>query len=603
MTPFRKTVRKVSTAIAVFLLAAAPFAAAVQYGIIDCDDHQYVKDLDWVVAGLGGEGLVRKAFTDVGNAIWMPLTWISYAADYTVSKLAGADPFGLMHAGSIAVHALNAVCVWWFLSLLGCAGKCRFVSVFATLFWAMHPLRVESVVWIASRKDVLSMFWLLLSLISWVKWRSGRGRLPYVASMAFFVCGAMCKPSVMVFPILCILVDWITGKVPRNISEMRSPDFWGRDEVRWILGYGVPVFLSGAVAYSAMLVQGLGGATEELSGVPLWWRLLNAATSLGIYLLHVFWPVDLCIQPQCRYPELPRLAVAGLATCAVLLYAGWRLWKRMGTTGNSADRTVFCGLLWFAVSLVPFLGIANFGEHAFADRFTYIPALGLSVAVSVAAARFSQIAPRNVFAGSMGICALLGFLSWRQTGFWKDSFSIWSRTLEVDGAKNHNALMSCAEYYFDVTHDLEKAISYFDQLWEVKPKRAGGIADFHVMALCELGRRDEAKEVLRKYREWVEWYLNEMAKKGHVPMQSFYQHDLARCVYLMGDKSLVKIAEEEIDRLEKIMPPRKDLLYVKGLLFRHLGYDRKAIDCWKKIDTVKSNEKMAFAFVKKMIDG
>ena len=163
--------------------------------------------------------------------------------------------------------------------------------------------------------------------------------------------------------------------------------------------------------------------------------------------------------------------------------------------------------------------------------------------------------------------------------------------------------MSCAEYYFDVPHDLDKAVMYFERLWEIKPKRAGGIADFHVMALCELGKRDEARKVLQKYREWVDWYLKEMARKGHVPMQSFYQYDLARCVYFMGDKGLVKIAGEEIARLEKIMPPRKDLLYVKGLLFRHLGDGQKAQDCWRKIDTVKSGEKMTFEFVKKIITG
>lgn len=597
-------VRKVATAIVIFLLAAAPFAAAVRYGVIDCDDYRYVKELDWVVAGLGSESLVRKAFTDVSNAIWMPLTWISYAADYTLSRLIGCDPFGLMHAGSILVHALNAVLVWWLLSLLGCGGKYRFIPAFAALFWAMHPLRVESVVWIASRKDVLSMFWLLLSLISWVKRRGDSGRAMYAASMVFLVLGAMCKPSVMVFPVLCFLADWIVGRIPCNITALKSPDYWGREEVRWITGYIVPVLISGAVGYSAMVVQGLGGATEELSGVPLWWRILNAETSLGIYLFHTLWPVDLCIQPQCRYPGLPRLVIVGTAASAMIFFAAWRCWKRVRAADGAFDRMVLCGLLWFVISLVPFLGIANFGEHAFADRFTYIPALGLSVVLSALIARLSGAMPRSGLACAiMTICGLLGVATWRQTGFWKDSFTVWSRTLEVDGPLNHNAVMSCAEHYFDVPHDLGKAVGYFERLWEIKPKRAGGIADFHVMALCELGRRDEAWRVLQKYREWVDWYLKEMARKGHAPMQSFYQYDLAKCVYFMGDKALMKIAEEEIARLEKIMPPRKDLLYVKGLMYRHLGDEQKALECWRKIDTVKSGEKMTFRFVKKMIDG
>ena len=596
--------RKAVTSIVIFLLAAAPFAAAVRYGVIDCDDYQYVKDLDWVVAGLGGERLMEKAFTDVGNAIWMPLTWISYAADYEISGLIGIDPFGLMHTVSILVHALNAVLVYWLLSILGCGGKCRLAPVFAALVWAIHPLRVESVVWIASRKDVLSMFWLLLSLISWKKWRIGNGKALYAASMVFLICGAMCKPSVMVFPVLCFLTDWIAGRIPRNITDLRSPDFWGREEIRWIAGYVVPALISGMVGYSAMVVQSIGGATEELSVVPLWWRLLNAVTSLGIYLFHTLWPVDLCIQPQCRYPGLPRLVFVGTAASAMLLFAVWRYWKRVKAADNEHDRMVLCGLLWFVISLVPFLGLANFGEHAFADRFTYIPALGLSIVLSVIIGGLYNVLPRSCWACAIiGICGLFGVATWRQTGHWKDSFTIWSRTLEVDGPINHNAVMSCAEHYFDVPHNLDKAVMYFERLWEIKPKRAGGIADFHVMALCELGKRVEAWKVLQKYREWVDWYLKEMARKGHVPMQSFYQYDLARCVYFMGDKGLVKIAEEEIARLEKIMPPRKDLLYVKGLLFRHLGDEQKAQDCWRKIDTVKSGEKMTFEFVKKLLPG
>ena len=201
--------------VAVFLIAALPFARTVRYGIVNCDDYDYVQH----AAEPGG-------LWDVREAIWMPLTWLSYKADLGVAGWLdgdegrpGAAPaeaayrrraaaYRLMHAHSVLVHAVNAVLLWCLLRLVlarvcggGGARALDLVAGAAALFWAVHPLRCESVCWIASRKDVLSMAWLLLALILWV-----RGR--WAAAVGSFALSAMCKPSAMVFTPLAFVLDW-----------------------------------------------------------------------------------------------------------------------------------------------------------------------------------------------------------------------------------------------------------------------------------------------------------------------------------------------------------------------------------------------------------
>ena len=292
----------------VFLAAVLPFIRAVCYGIVNLDDYWYVAMHDPIIAGLGWDG-IKFAFTSLDEAIWMPLTWISYMIDHS---LFGIGNWGAFHAHSILLHGLNAVLVY--LLLLKIVGfmvgrntlHLEFICAIAATIWACHPLRCESAVFIASRKDVLSLFFELLAILFWFR----DGRRSYWASLFCFTLAGMAKPSVMTFPILCFLVDFFIRRSARPF--------------RYIL----PFAMAAALGWFAGFAQAAGGATEDVFGSPFWYKLVNAATSFGLYLWNTVWPLDLAPEYLIQWPEWPRLCFLGIPICVAV--CGWlarRLWR------------------------------------------------------------------------------------------------------------------------------------------------------------------------------------------------------------------------------------------------------------------------------------
>ena len=585
----------------VFSVGVLPFLRAILYGLVNLDDYWYVATHDEITAGVGWSG-IRFAFTCLEESIWMPLTWLSYMIDHSLAKvleaMAGlcADAAhervatGIMHAHSILIHGLNAVLVWRLLCRVAVfvarqepsgglqagrpdgaearleAAPCRagamWVCALAALLWAVHPLRCESVAFIASRKDVLSMFWMLAAMLFWLKRERGNGPRMYAISIACFVLAAMAKPSVMTFPALCFLLD-----------------FFVRRRVR-PLDYVPPLALAAALGAFAGHAQAAGGATVDFLGVPYWYRLVNAAVSFGLYIWNTICPTALA--PQCiiKWPEWPRLCVPGLAMCAVaggwlahralcywrqresLVTVEWRgltpLWS---FTGDRAP--AFAGFAWFAVSVAPMLGIVGFGYHAMADRFTYIPAIGLSIAAVAAWARWDvarrsrEGEPIPGRSGRCGIAAasvmaaavvLYGAFAWRQTGYWRDDGTLFSRTIEVDGDGNAAAHGILANWCFEFPHDLEKCVAHFEKasksgLWYIEAS-----FEVYIFALCELGREREVPALLKKYDEWVlgierdsRWGKGSGRAKF---MRGIYQ--FSRVAYLVTQPELRRAAEEEL---------------------------------------------------------
>jgi len=287
------------TALALMCLSAAPFIGACAYGLINFDDYDYittemVQDL-WSV-----EKSLTCFFTDLSHSIWMPLTWLSYAVDYALF----GDWYGGFHLHSILVHAVNAVLFWQLLRQVFAdrvsAGRLGALCFAGAAFWALHPLRCESVVFLSSRKDVLSLFWELLALIAWVKGsRATPAREPQWSACACvcFAIGAMCKPSIMTFPALCLVLD---AFVFRRVSFER---------------YLKPFAFAVILALFASWQQHTGGALAEGASETLVQRLADAAAAFGIYVRNTLVPTGLSVQCVKRWPELPRFLVGGSVIC------------------------------------------------------------------------------------------------------------------------------------------------------------------------------------------------------------------------------------------------------------------------------------------------
>ncbi|MGH7996288.1 MAG: tetratricopeptide repeat protein [Opitutaceae bacterium] len=384
------------------------YSRTAGFGFINLDDPVYVTENPMVRAGLSWAGVVW-AFTAPSD-YWHPLAWLSHMLDCQLYGLSA----GGHHMTSVIWHALNAVLVFFvFRRLTGGAWR----SAFAAALFAWHPLRVESVAWIAERKDVMSGFFFLLTILAYARYAAARsaGRpalRAYLLTLAGFAAGLMSKPMVVTLPCVLLLLDyWPLARQPP----------W---PVRRLVFEKLPFFaLSGAAAVATVLMQKSSGAF--VLSLPLGARLENAVVSLARYVGKFVWPFDLIV---CyRHPDWwPAGAV--LASAALVLgLAALAWWQRRNRPW------IATGLAWFLVTLLPVLGIVQVGLQAMADRYTYLPMLGIELALvpclPALATRPWRIAGTCAALVLLGACALR---TWNQEGDWRNSEALFRHALRVD---------------------------------------------------------------------------------------------------------------------------------------------------------------------------
>jgi hypothetical protein len=456
---------------AALLLAAAvtvTFLPATEASFLDLDDTAYVTRNPMVLAGLSWPG-VRWAFTSAGYAAnWHPLTWLSHMLDTT---LAGTDP-RLPHWGNLTLHllaslALMAVLRRW-------TGRLAAPAVAAAIF-ALHPLRAESVAWVAERKDVLATLLWMLTLLAWNRYASRPGALPYLASAGTFAAALMAKPTAVTLPCVLLLLDrWPLG---RWRSARDLPPLLAEKAPLLVLALA-----SGLVTLEA---QRRGGSLDLALPVPLPWRLANAATWAVGYLGRTLWPADLAAfypHPGSAIP-LPRLSLAllllGGATLAV-----HALRRRLPH--------LLTGWLWYLVVLLPMSGIVQAGGQAGADRYTYLPSAGL-VLLLAPAGRLARRVTLPLAGASLLAVALLASTTRLQCGFWRDSVTLYTRALTVtrDNWFVHNNLGTLL-FQGD---DLRGAEEHYRRVVDLRPDLPLGWYNLGG-ALYFQGRKGEALEAL-----------------------------------------------------------------------------------------------------------
>jgi len=405
------------------LLVAATLAfynPIVRNQFVDFDDMAYILKNSHVQGGLTWD-TVKWSFTTFYYGNWHPLTWMSHALDYQIFRL---NPIG-HHYTSLLLHTANAVLL--FLLLWRATGFTWPSLVVAALF-ALHPVNVESVAWAAERKNVLSMLFFLLALHAYDRYaRTGR-RYFYLAVTIFFALGLMAKPQIVTLPFVLLLWDYwplqrmgagsATGGLPASVTP-RSFSFLVREKL--------PLFvLAAGDSVVTVIAQRAGNTVRTLSEVSVSARLENVFVSYVRYLGKAFWPSPLV--PMYPHPgnSLPAWQVVGAVALMLLLSALALRWRER--------RYLLVGWLWFLGTLVPMIGIVTVGDQAMADRYGYLPFIGLFVAVVWAlGAAASERGIRGVWltASAVGVLFLLGSLTHRQLGYWRDNETLWRYTLSV----------------------------------------------------------------------------------------------------------------------------------------------------------------------------
>jgi tetratricopeptide (TPR) repeat protein len=404
------------------LLAYLP---VLQNGFVNYDDPDYVTENPVVQNGLTFAG-IRWAFTGWHASNWHPLTWLSHMADCGLFRL---NPAG-HHFVNVLFHSANTALVFLLIARLT---QKIWPSVLVALLFAWHPLHVESVAWVAERKDVLSTFFALLALLSYAKLgetaadqkaRSGRC---FGLCLLFFALSLLAKPMFVTLPFIFLLLDfWPLNRFP--LSAFRLPLF-GR-----LLLEKIPFFGLAAVSCAVTFFAQRQEAVATLQKVPLDLRLENVVVSYADYLAGTFCPLNLAV----FYPLPKHIPLTVLILSAAILIAI----SVLAVRGIRSRPYILMGWLWFLGTLVPVIGLVQVGDQALADRYTYFPLIGIFLILALAACEFASRLPGAqkpllVIAGV--VCAACLLLTEKQISYWRDSETLFRHALAVtdDNALAH----------------------------------------------------------------------------------------------------------------------------------------------------------------------
>jgi tetratricopeptide (TPR) repeat protein len=383
------------------------YGRVIGFNFVDYDDYQYIIQNPFIQQGLSAVS-IRWAFTSFYASNWHPLTWLSHLLDM---HLFGLRPAGY-HAVSILLHAMNTLLL---AQLLRMYTKTRWRSFLVALLFAIHPLHVESVAFIAERKDLLCTCFFLLTMISYYRYTQGPGISRYAVMAGLFICALLAKPMAVTLPCLLLLLDyWPLDR------------FNATTRLTLILEKVPLLLLSAASCIVTYLAQQAGQSVVSAARSSLPLNLANALRSYGIYLLDTFLPTKLAVFYP--FPKPFPWVEAGAGLLALLLISALVVYLRR------RHPYLLVGWLWFLGTLIPVIGIVRVGLQSHADRYTYIPSIGLFIAFvwgcSALGGRFARLRV-PLWAASSMLLVVFSILSWQQVGTWRDGKALFAHALEV----------------------------------------------------------------------------------------------------------------------------------------------------------------------------
>ena len=404
-----------------FLLALATilvYGSLASHPFLNYDDDGYIVKNAHVQAGLSWRTL-GWALTTADMANWHPVTWLSHALDVQIfGNWAGGH-----HLVSLALHAVNAILLYLLLArATGFAER----SLFVAALFALHPINVESVAWMAERKNLLSTFFFLLALGAYGAYARKPSRQRYFLVAGWFALGLASKPMLVTFPFVLLLVDfWPLGRL-RNGTTPSGARLSPQQPWQALVMEKLPLLALSAASSAITVIAQRGTALSALGELPLGTRIQNAIFSYSMYVWKVFWPVDLAP----IYPHPGNTLAAYQILFALLFLASVSAWA---WHFRRERPYLLTGWFWFLGTLVPVIGIVQVGAQAMADRYAYLPLIGIFVMCVWGAAEFA--AARNLLTAfrvsAVLVAGILAMLTWRQLQYWKTPVDLWSHTLSA----------------------------------------------------------------------------------------------------------------------------------------------------------------------------
>jgi len=440
------------------------FCQSARFAFVNFDDDAYVYNNPKITKGLNISG-IEWAFTHVHSENWHPVTTISHMLNFS---LFGLRPAG-HHLVNVAFHALAAVLLFTTLrEMTAMPGRSAWVAA----AWAIHPLRAESVAWVSEMKDDLSGFFFMLTLLAYVRHaRSPATKGWYYWALVLFAAGLLCKPILVTVPFLLLLLDfWPLGRHhlgPRRLLIEKLPF----------------IALSAASCFATVFAQ--KGALKHLENITFPWRAGNAAVSIGIYIWKTFVPCNLAVlypHPGVHLPVFEIVLNAGLVTA--ISWAAIHLRRKYPW--------LWTGWFWFLGMLVPVLGFMQVGVQAYADRYTYLPQIGLLIAIAWEANVLFKLLPNGDFLlKTVGIATIGGLMAIAmiQTAHWRNSETLWRHTLAV--TTNNSRAHQIFGLWLQDQQRFEEACEQQREALQISENDADAHNNL-ANALVALGRIDEA---------------------------------------------------------------------------------------------------------------
>ena len=433
----------------------------VRNGFVGYDDQGYITENTHVSTGLSWPNIVW-AFKSDEQANWHPLTWISHMAD---CQMFGLNPAG-HHFINILLHTTNTLLIFFLLKQMT---RELWASALVAAFFGWHPLHVESVAWASERKDVLSTFFWLLTMIVYVKYTRKPGAFAYLAALVLFACALMSKPMAVTLPFVLLLMDFWPLNRFASVDRNATHDFSNQNPgislrtIAFLVLEKLPFFaLSLLDCYVTFLVQKSGGAVLSVAALPFSYRFANALWSYLRYISNLLCPMGLSV----IYPYKAHLPVVLVAISIVLLV----IWSGLFLVWRKKFRYLLVGWLWFLGTLVPTIGLIQVGAQSMADRYMYIPSIGLFILIVWGIKDLIRFNPacRNycLVAGATALTLCLVMTSW-QIRYWRDTVTLFVHAIKVTG-DNGVAYFTLGTVY-EQTGDRTNALALYKKSVEIDP--------------------------------------------------------------------------------------------------------------------------------------
>ncbi len=444
--------------IVIFLIAASFFAFGRIVGneFVNFDDYAYITENNYIQSGINLES-IKWAFSDVFLANWHPLTLLSHALDWS---LFGANAAG-HHLINLLLHIGSVLLLFLFLNRMT---KNLWSSAFVAALFALHPLRVESVAWAAERKDVLSMFFGMASIYAYAYYLESSKLSRYFLCLILFALSLMSKPMLVTLPFVLLLLDyWPLGRWQKVLSAPTERHYKIAGRLLW---EKAPfVFLTIASSIATFWAQNKGNTVASMEHLRFSVRIANAIISYVSYLRKTFWPVDLSVFYPYEFTfSLWSVLVSFFILIGITIFVIYAFKK---------TPFLFVGWFWFLGTLIPVIGLVQVGRQAMADRYTYLPSIGIAIMLAWGIPLLvprADMRKKILFPVCIAVLLILAVLTWQQCGYWKNGIELFSHALRI--TKNNVLAHNNRGTTYDKLGQHQLAIQDYNAVIRLKPDYA-----------------------------------------------------------------------------------------------------------------------------------